>query len=126
MRLKMRASATPRALMAQDNWGVSVQVPQEFHVNATRAKRPKATAATTLAQASDAVQQFLAYPVVPNTPSLLLQAMEIQQSHPMSLWDAMVVAAAHELGATTVYSEDLSHGQRYRDVVVINPFNPVS
>jgi len=111
-----------RKLMAQDNWGLSVQVRQEFYVNATRAKKPMAEAAMTLAQAGDAVQQFMAYPVVPNTSALLLQAMELQQTHQTSIWDAMVIAAAHELGAVTVYSEDLNPGQRYGNITVVNPF----
>ncbi len=112
-----------RKLMAQDNWGLSVQVLQEFYVNATRAKKPKAKAAMTLAQASNAVQQFMAYPVVPNTSALLLRAIELQQTHQTSFWDAMVLAAAHELGAVTVYSEDLNHSQRYGNITVVNPFN---
>lgn len=111
-----------RKLMAQDNWGLSVQVLQEFYVNATRVKKPKSNAAMTLAQARAAVQQFMAYPVVPNTSALLLQATELQHTHQTSFWDAMVLAAAHALGAGIVYSEDLSHGQRYGEVTVVNPF----
>ena len=111
-----------RRLMAQDNWGLSVQVLQEFYVNATRAKRPEAKAAMTLVQAGNAVRQFMAYPVVPNTSALLLQAMALQHTHQTSFWDAMVIAAAHELGARTVYSEDLNHGQRYGNITVVNPF----
>lgn len=112
-----------RKLIAQDNWGLSVQVLQEFYVNATRPKRPKAKAVMTLAQAGNAVQQFMSYPVVPNTSALLLLAMELQQTHQTSFWDAMVLAAAHELGAVTVYSEDLNHGQRYGNTTVVNPFS---
>ena len=111
-----------RKLMAQDNWGLSVQVLQEFYVNATRAKKPKSKAAMILAQAGNAVQQFMAYPVVPNTSALLLQAMELQKIHQTSFWDAMVIAAAHELGALTVYSEDLNPGQSYGNITVVNPF----
>ena len=109
-----------RKLMARDNWGLSVPVLQEFYVNATRAKKPKA--AMTLAQAGNAVQHFMAYPVVPNTSALLLQAMELQKIHQTSFWDAMVIAAAHELGALTVYSEDLNPGQSYGNITVVNPF----
>ena len=112
-----------RKLMAQDNWGLSVPVLQEFYVNTTRAKKPKSKAAMTLAQAGNAVQHIMAYPVVPNTSALLLQAMELQKIHQTSFWDAMVIAAAHELGALTVYSEDLNHGQRYGNITVVNPFH---
>jgi len=39
-----------------------------------------------------------------------------------ALYHAARVAAAQELGATTLYSEDFSDGQDYDGVRVINPF----
>jgi predicted nucleic acid-binding protein len=41
-----------------------------------------------------------------------------------SLWDALIIAAARESGATTLISEDLNHGQDYGGVRVLNPFRP--
>ncbi len=35
-----------------------------------------------------------------------------------------IVAAAEALGAETLFSEDLNHGQRYGPVQVRNPFLP--
>jgi len=40
----------------------------------------------------------------------------------ISYWDAAILGAAKTLGATTLYTEDLSHGQVYHGVTVINPF----
>jgi predicted nucleic acid-binding protein len=40
----------------------------------------------------------------------------------ISLWDALMVAAARASGATELISEDLNHGQDYGGVRVINPF----
>jgi predicted nucleic acid-binding protein len=37
-------------------------------------------------------------------------------------WDATIIAAAVELGCSTLYSEDLNHGQSYDGVKVVNPF----
>ena len=37
-------------------------------------------------------------------------------------YDRAILAAAQELGAQTVYSKDLSHGQTYDGVKVVNPF----
>ena len=42
----------------------------------------------------------------------------------ISFWDALIVQAAHASGAEILYSEDLSDGQRYGAVQVINPFLP--
>ena len=36
--------------------------------------------------------------------------------------DAAILAAAAEIGARTCYSEDLTHGQNYLGVTVVNPF----
>ncbi len=40
----------------------------------------------------------------------------------LSFWDAMIVRAALAAGAETLLSEDLSHGQSYGAVRVVNPF----
>jgi predicted nucleic acid-binding protein len=40
----------------------------------------------------------------------------------VSYWDGAIIAAAERLKATTLYSEDLSHGQRCGDVTIVNPF----
>lgn len=40
----------------------------------------------------------------------------------LSYWDGAIVAAAQELGAETLYTEDLNHGQVYGSVRAINPF----
>lgn len=39
-----------------------------------------------------------------------------------SYWDDAILAVAARAGVSTVYSEDLNHGQDYGAVVVINPF----
>jgi predicted nucleic acid-binding protein len=49
-------------------------------------------------------------------------AAEVSQRYRISYWDGAIVAAAEALGARTLYSEDLSDGQRYGPVRVENPF----
>ena len=39
------------------------------------------------------------------------------------LQEFFVTVAAEALGTDTVYSEDLSHGQRYGRVRIVNPFH---
>ena len=36
--------------------------------------------------------------------------------------DGAIIAAAHKLGAETIYSEDLAHEHQYGSTQVINPF----
>jgi predicted nucleic acid-binding protein len=40
----------------------------------------------------------------------------------LSYWDAAILTAAKKMGCATVYSEDLSTGQDYDGVSVLNPF----
>jgi len=59
---------------------------------------------------------------LPITPNLVLQATRFATRYKISYWDAAIIATATGLGCTTLYSEDLSHGQFYGTVHVINPF----
>jgi predicted nucleic acid-binding protein len=40
----------------------------------------------------------------------------------IGIYDALIVAAAIEAGCDRLYSEDLQHGRRFGDCVVVNPF----
>jgi predicted nucleic acid-binding protein len=55
-------------------------------------------------------------------PALIKVAILLSAHYKISYWDAAIVAAAEALGATTLYSEDLNHGQSYGSVRVENPF----
>ena len=108
-----------RELLARSNWGLSVQVLQEFYVNATRAApRPAMSHANAVA----AIEEFLRRPVAIADTALLLGALELKAKHRLSYWDAAIVAAARALDVTTLYSEDLNDGQSYERVTIRNPF----
>jgi predicted nucleic acid-binding protein len=38
-----------------------------------------------------------------------------------SFWDALILQAAEDAGASILYSEDLATGQRYGAIEVVNP-----
>ncbi len=40
----------------------------------------------------------------------------------ISLWDALIVAAANRSGAERLYSEDLQNGRRMLGVTIVDPF----
>ena len=48
--------------------------------------------------------------------------MQIEVQAQISYWDTLIVAAALLSGCDTLYTEDLNHGQRYGEVLVLNPF----
>jgi predicted nucleic acid-binding protein len=58
---------------------------------------------------------------VVNRPESALQALELEDRHKISFWDALVLQAAESAGATVLYSEDLAAGQKYGPVKVVNP-----
>ena len=60
--------------------------------------------------------------VVDGPASSFQQAIETARRHRIAYWDAAIFAAAARASAPILYSEDLSHGQSYGDVQVINPF----
>lgn len=107
-----------RELLAGSDWGVCVQVLQEFYVNATRFPQP----AMSHPEAVAAIRLLLLRPVATSDQALLTDALEIRERYQLSYWDAAVVAAARRLEAATLYSEDLNHGQDYSGVRVVNPF----
>jgi predicted nucleic acid-binding protein len=97
---------------------VSVQVLQEFYVNATRKlKKP-----LTNSKALEIIEEYLTWTVVENTGALLTSAIRLQTKAQLSFWDAMVVQAAIEAGCERLYSEDLDNGQRFGSLVILNPF----
>ena len=101
---------------------VSTQVLQELSVNLRRkAKKPLDAKAT-----RDVVSDYLAWQVVVNGGDSILEALDLEAKYQISFWDALIVQAAHVSGAEVLYSEDLSDGQAYGAVRVINPFRAVA
>jgi predicted nucleic acid-binding protein len=106
-------------IIGPGDYGISAQVLAEFYVNATR----KPAVPLTLAEAAAWLADLQTVPVVPIDADLVAEAADRSRTHRISYWDAAVIVAAERLGATTLYTEDLSHGQRYGAVTVINPFS---
>ena len=105
-------------LLANEDFGTSYQVLMETWVVATRKMAQPIPANEILAF----LEKLLVFPCVFGTPGLYHQAVRLVSRHGIHPYDAAIVAAAHELGASVLYSEDLNHGQTYDEVKVINPF----
>jgi predicted nucleic acid-binding protein len=107
------------ALLDAGDVALSVQVLQEFYVQATRETRADRI---THEQAARLVESLLVFPVADVTTGLVLAAMATRERFGISYWDAAIVEAARSLGCEGVLSEDLSDGQDYAGVRVENPF----
>lgn len=117
------AEAAKRArainLLDMDDGAISVQVLQEFYVQATRVTR------------SDPVSHEIAvgligvwtrFTIQDITIPVLSGALEIKARHGFSYWDSAIIAAARALGCRELYSEDMAHGREIDGVTIINPF----
>mgnify|MGYP000946311661 CR=1 FL=1 len=64
-----------------------------------------------------------AFPVSEIGAEHVLEAMSIHQHYGYSYWDSLVIATAVLNGCSSIYSEDMQHGQVIEDKVqIINPF----
>jgi len=107
-----------RALIESEDFGTSAQVLQEFFVTVVKkGERP-----LTPEEALEWIEQWTVFPCQAIDHQLVRIAIEQSERYRISYWDAAILAAAESLGADTVYSEDLNHGQTYGRVRVINPF----
>jgi predicted nucleic acid-binding protein len=112
-----RAKTLVEELWRERKGVVSTQVLQELAVNLRRkAARPLDAKAT-----REIVADYLTWQVVVNGGESILEALDIEARFQISFWDALVVQAAQASGAEILYSEDLSDGQTYGNVRVINP-----
>src|SRR4051794_14085589 len=84
-----------RGLLDSDDLALSVQVLQEFWVQATRKSRSDAL---TAAQASQLVEAFLRFPIQENTVALMTASFASSARFRISYWDAAILEAARSLG----------------------------
>ncbi|HEY2537840.1 MAG TPA: PIN domain-containing protein [Solirubrobacteraceae bacterium] len=106
-------------LLASRDLGISVQVLQEFYVQATRDSRSDRLSDE---HASALVESFRRFPVQETTIGVALAAISTRRRFGISYWDGAILEAARALGCEVILSEDMSHGQDYAGVRVENPF----
>lgn len=97
---------------------LSVQVLQELFVTLTRKSSPPFSPA----DARSLVSDLSTWRVVEPNRFDVLRAIDISIRWSLSLWDAMLLAAAHKAGASLLWSEGMKGGQVYDGVLVRNPF----
>lgn len=106
------------SLLAEADIHLSLQVVQEFIHTCLR----KIRIGHEVGSLRRSARQMLAFPCHRPVAASVLRALDIQQTHQISYWDAAIIVAALDLGCHVLYSEDLNHGQDYDGVKVINPF----
>ena len=112
-------AARANEILASRDVALSVQVLQEFYVQATRESRSDRLSDE---QAATLIEAFRRFPVQENTVAVMLAAIATKRRFAISYWDAAIIEAGRCLGCQVVLSEDLSDGQDYAGVRVENPF----
>ena len=110
-----------RALLLAGDWAWSAQVAAEFMTAGTS---PRKSHPLTREEARQWLETWMTFPMCPVDGAMVLNAVEVSVRYLISHYDAQIISAAKRMGCTTVYSEDLSHGQDDGGVQVVNPFLP--
>ena len=106
-------------LLDQDDSALSVQVLEEFYVEATRPTRPGRLPNQLAVELIDSWRRF---PVQEITLPIFDGALRIKAAHRLSFWDSAIISAAGALGCRRLYSEDTSHGREIEGVRIVDPF----
>jgi predicted nucleic acid-binding protein len=106
------------SLLDADDMALSVQVLQEFYVQATLTTR---TAALPHDIAAVLIRTCMRFKVDEITLPVMVGALEIKAAHRLPYWDATIVAAARSLGCRELLSEDMAHGREVEGVRIVTP-----
>lgn len=107
-----------RELVLTRRFGISGQILAEFYYNILR----KPSVPPTLAEIDAWIERLAQHPFTAVDVALVRTGIFLSQRYRISYWDGAIIAAAERLGAETLYTEDLNHGQTYGSVRVVNPF----
>ena len=99
-------------------FGTSAQVLAEFYASVVK----KGSVPLEPAVAKRWIQLLVRRPFVAVDESLVLAGANLSQRLLISYRDVAILADTERLGATTLYSDDLSHGQIYGSIQVVDPF----
>ncbi|HTR26697.1 MAG TPA: PIN domain-containing protein [Terriglobales bacterium] len=106
-----------RELWSERTGTLSMQVLQEFYVNATR----KISTPLPKDVARRVVHTYSVW-CIETTPAEIAAAFRIEDESRIGFWDALIVASALKSGAARILSEDLNSQQMIAGVRVENPF----
>ena len=112
-----RAVAKLRELWGSGTGRLSVQVLQEFYVNATQ----KLATPIARSTAREVIQTYGVWVHHATTVETVTRATEISDLAQISFWDALIVASAEEADADEILTEDLNDGQAIAGIKVLNP-----
>lgn len=111
------AQSLLRELWRDRNGVLSMQVLQEFYVNAVR----KIASPISKSQARAIISNYSPWCVETGWGDLPA-AFQIEDEAHVGFWDALIIASALKSGAARLLTEDLNPGQVVRGLRIENPF----
>ena len=117
--LERRKQEVAATILVSRDLCLSVQVLQEFYVQATRPSLPDPISH---ADALALIRSWKRYPVQVMDVELVERALSAKERWQLSYRDAAILEAARASECELLLSEDLNHGQDYDGVSVVNPF----
>lgn len=108
-----------RQLLDERDLSLSVQVLQEFYVQATRATKADRIEHD---QAVTLIESWMRFPVQEMTVPVMQAALGACRKYQLSYWDAAILESARALGCREILSEDFSTGRDFAGVRIVNPF----
>jgi predicted nucleic acid-binding protein len=113
----LRAQALLEQLWNSGKGVLSTQVLQELCINLRR----KAGNPLPVDEVRLLIREYSTWELITNTPESVLKALDLEMRYKTSFWDALILQAADDAGASILYSEDLAAGQYYGAIQVVNP-----
>lgn len=110
--------AVASRIVAEGAYAISAQVLGEFY----HVIRHLQHEALDVARTQEWVHRLGAYCEVDIDAALIGAAAFVRERFKIQFWDAALIAAAQRLKLPVLYSQDMSHRQKYGSVTVINPF----
>jgi len=114
---KQKSRRTLKKIIESHQPVISTQVIKEFYVVSTNKLKADPIVVKNI------IHNFHNMEIVNNDLELIEQAIDISVISQLSFWDALIIAAAEKANCEFVFSEDLSSGQTYRGVMVVNPLD---
>lgn len=118
-RLDPERTRLARLLLRERPRAVSMQVVQEFHVNATR----KVALGISSRHAAEVIDGLLDRAVVDTIRELFVRAVVLQNRFRLHYYDAAICQAAIAAGYRLLFFEDMTSEEVYDRVMVLNPFD---
>jgi predicted nucleic acid-binding protein len=103
-------------LALEESSALSIQVLAEFYSVCTRKARFDSERLERI------LENFRSWTIHSPDYGDFVKATQYHRKHQIQWWDALLLTSAISLGCSVLWTEDFSHGQRFGNLIIRNPF----